>query len=140
MVSCCSHRDNRVDPAFLTWWTLVHFWSGLLFFAVAHTLLVPGTAEPVPFLVASGLHLVYELKDLALTYVWPIGTCCFGLIPVDNSLLNSVGDQIAMALGYLWAATARGSTLCWLRENPLNALGVYIGLAAVLGLSGAGRR
>jgi len=94
-------RDTVGSPKILDLWTVVHFVSGVAAFFVLAALggLTPGSG----FIIWMLLHLAYEIKDFVLAYA-----------PGDarkrpNSWQNSMGDQLAAAVGYGLAAAASWS-------------------------------
>jgi hypothetical protein len=79
--------DTKPNPAWTTPWTLVHFSTGI----VAHAVVVHFKLNLwLGFLVFNLIHLLYEVKDQTRARA-------------KNSMPNSVGDQIAASLGYIFA-------------------------------------
>ena len=94
---------NRIDlvekPAFLTFWSYIHLLSGLaLFIGVSFISKLLTGKELVPWvaiLIAFGIHLLYESKDMYFSYISENPT------KNSNSILNSLGDQLCATLGML---------------------------------------
>ena len=93
---------QKKNNAFITPWTFLHFYSGLLFslFTIAYTNLKPLHS----FLIYSVLHLIYECKDFTFTYLTNIKFTkknnFFGFLDNHNTLINSLGDQIFGMIGW----------------------------------------
>jgi hypothetical protein len=103
---------NRIDlveePAFITFWSYIHLLSGLALFAgVSFVSKLSTGKEIVPWvaiLIAFGIHLLYESKDIYFSYIYEIKP------KNSNSILNSLGDQlcatIGMFIGYIVLGTS----------------------------------
>lgn len=76
------------SPALFTPWSLMHFTSGV----VSRSLLESRDR-------ASFLHALYESKDFFFAYVMKKGLNPEKEGNVQNSWLNSIGDQIAFEIG-----------------------------------------
>ena len=89
--------DSVKRPAWFTYWSYIHFLSGialyLLFRWIFDQLCVAGGAL-YSILAAFLVHLAYEFKDWYYSYVKKRG---------NNSLRNSVGDQLSALLGMVVA-------------------------------------
>ena len=81
MVKFLARFETEEEGAFLTPWSLVHALSG----AAAKDI-------GIPLLWFELLHGGYELKDQLQE-------------PKENSLINSVGDQVAGTIGYALSKT-----------------------------------
>lgn len=98
------HRyDTTDEPAFLTFWSFIHFLCGIMLFTVIARL-IRNTSFGIwtIFGIASLIHLLYELKDIRGSYMTK---------PTSyNSWQNSIGDQLCASLGMLIAFTALGTS------------------------------
>jgi hypothetical protein len=85
-----SFFDFTLKPALFTPWSLAHFITGIAFKSM-------DVSSRNAFLI----HLIYELKDLYISYVkqknlnpnLPNST-------IQNSFLNSIVDQISFEIGF----------------------------------------
>lgn len=89
--------DTIEKPAFISPWTLSHFVIGV----ATYSLLVK-TPLNVPVILSAAilfiLHMIYEIKDFYEAYVLKVKDP-----NKQNSLLNSLGDQVFAMLGF-WIA------------------------------------
>lgn len=82
--------DFTFQPAIFTPWSLVHFITGVAFKSLS-----------ISSENARLIHTLYELKDLYISYykkqnLNPI----LNETGIQNSFLNSIGDQISFELGF----------------------------------------
>lgn len=90
--------EGKSKPALFTPWSLVHVGSGAALCAA-----LANRSVRHPFLWALAIHTIYEFKDFYISYVVvnddeeDLEEDQDG----DNSLLNSLGDTVAMVLGYM---------------------------------------
>ena len=106
MVKFLARYETEEEAVLFTPWSLVHVFSG----AAAKDL-------GIPMMWFELLHGGYELKD-QLTE------------PKENTLINSVGDQIAGTLGYLLSHKTKNKLFVWsyvLSWGAAVALGETIG-------------
>jgi hypothetical protein len=99
------NRYDTVDnPSFLTFWSYIHLVAGIMLFVVVSFLSKKFTSKVVaPWIIiacAFLLHLLYEFKDMYISYIAPSENS------TSNSLLNSVGDQLCATTGIFIAYQA----------------------------------
>lgn len=97
--SFLNNSDDLKNPSLSTYWSTVHFFMGVGAFVLYWNFFYPSLDPWIAFWILFMIHLVYELKDLYKSYV---------LVPKDtiadqNTLLNSLGDQLFFSLGFLMA-------------------------------------
>ena len=97
-----SLSETKKKGAFTTPWTFLHFYGGFFF-----SLLTFGYTNinaRNSFIIYSLLHLIYECKDFYITYLSNIkiskDSNLFGLLHKNNTLINSLGDQIFGMIGW----------------------------------------
>jgi len=103
-----SRLDLVEEPAFITFWSYVHLLSGLLLFVlVSYSVKRLTGRDLVPWIaimVASGIHALYECKDVYYSYIAKKRP------ENSNSYQNSIGDQlcasVGMLIGYLTIGTS----------------------------------
>ena len=101
--------DSVDEPAVFTFWSFMHILAGIILYVLCMFLLrtvkvldSAGTA----ILLASVIHLLYELRDFYLSYVSE------RLTGADsNSWINSVFDQLCATVGMLIAWQIFGEDL-----------------------------
>ena len=100
LLICLSDSINKY--AFITPWTFLHIFSGILFslFTFEYTKLTARNS----FIAYSFIHFLYECKDFYLTYISDIKFTnknnLFGLFANNNTIINSIGDQIFGMIGW----------------------------------------
>jgi hypothetical protein len=104
-------QDSVQHPALLTPWSLMHFGSGCVASAVLRQV-DPGIAFHHALTYWITLHMVYELKDVGLAALQlSLRGALAADDPTNNSPLNSGGDQVCSALGFVLAWVSRASVL-----------------------------
>lgn len=105
--------DSLNEPCFLTHWSVGHFMFGVVSFFVFETFL---NSENYAIIFSFILHLLYEYKDQCITHnnnsklykfqnkfyqkIYNLlGSKSNEPINMEDSLINSVGDQISATLG-----------------------------------------
>ena len=91
MVTFVAWKETETGDVVFTPLSLVHVASG----AAAKDL-------GIPFWWFEGLHFMYELKDQTIQDEY------------NNSLANSVGDQLSGTLGHLLGKNTQSNTFVWL--------------------------
>lgn len=96
------HRYDTIDePAFLTFWSFIHFLCGVLLFAsIACSIRNTSSGFWTIFGIASVIHLLYEYKDIRGAYITKS--------TFSNSWQNSIGDQLCASLGMILAFITMG--------------------------------
>lgn len=107
--------DTRYTPVFMTFFTLVHFWTGASFYHLL-ALTVPWSLG-ISFFVWSVLHLFYEWKDMWTSYIEEQEGYTY-----EHSLFNTIGDQFFAVAGFLFA---------WAMRKRLSSLPTFVILFAV---------
>lgn len=96
----CCLNENTYD-CLLSPWSFIHVLSGYILALICFVLLSEDTVKI--FVLSNIIHAGYEVKDYINTYV--IDDRVVGNIDDDswgnNSLINSVGDQISCNVGIL---------------------------------------
>ena len=89
MVKFLARFETEEEAVIFTPWSLVHAFSG-------------GAAKDlgIPLLWFELLHAGYELKDQFQE-------------PKENTLINSIGDQIAATIGYLISHKTQNKLFLW---------------------------
>jgi hypothetical protein len=91
-----SKADTLAKPALVTPWTAVHVLTGTAFYTVGvHGLRMSVLSAACALFV---VHALYEAKDYYFAYVATKGR-------KENSLPNSIADQVAAMLGFAIAAS-----------------------------------
>jgi hypothetical protein len=100
-----SMDDSPHSEAWITPFSIQHYLIGLLTFPIFKALTI---STPLNFILANILHILYEAKDLLLTYrVRKLN----GRYLNFNSLRNSLGDHIVFTLGQLTGWFMFGATI-----------------------------
>ena len=91
-------HDSWKDKRVISPWTLNHFWIGIqlsiLFRFLSYT-------EIQTVIIVSIIHLIYELKDIYVTYLSNKYVNKNNDIKLSDSWVNSIGDQIFFTFGIL---------------------------------------
>ena len=105
--SVFSEKDTLTQPSWFDPWSSMHFGVGLLIAGVVRSVR-PNTSFLPSFVVFNIMHGVYEIKDYYTSYTRFFQKQQQNISPAwliffsGNSHYNSIGDQIAAALGSLW--------------------------------------
>lgn len=87
--------DTREVPVIITHFTLVHFLVGVCSYISS---LYTDLSFSHSLLFFSFLHLLYEIKDMYTSYYLVLDG------PYNNSLQNSIADQIFAMIGFVIAS------------------------------------
>lgn len=91
-------HDSWKDKRLLSPWTINHFWIGIqlsiLFRFLSYTKLQT-------VIIVSILHVLYEAKDIYVTYLSNKYTSDENDIRLSDSWVNSIGDQIFFTIGIM---------------------------------------
>ena len=91
VTSFLSDVDKYETPALLTPFSIVHFLSGAASAAVLYGMY--GLDFQMSFVIFFVAHFIYEYKDYRNSYILRVSN--------DNTLENSVADQICGIIGFL---------------------------------------
>ena len=87
-----SENDGVNNPCMITPFFIIHLLSGIWLTSLLKTFF-PSIKNVLLWVVL--LHTVYEIKDFYVSYILKYNT-----IYTNNSWLNSIGDTIAVIIGY----------------------------------------
>ena len=94
--------DSLYEPVLITYWTLIHFFSGIIgFVALDYFFKFNDLTNFIIFFI---LQTLYEIKDYYFTYIEKPSE-----IYLENTIANSIADSIACALGWFFAYCFIGS-------------------------------
>tara|TARA_Y100000589_G_C27127763_1_gene619283 strand:+ start:418 stop:861 length:444 start_codon:yes stop_codon:yes gene_type:complete len=104
-----NNEDTVNKPSVLTPGTIMHFIFGLYFSWIIYPYIDKKNNFISGFILVNILHFIYELKDHLMSYNRAIRKWC-KKIPFltkyiewssNNSVYNSIGDQLFAAFGYI---------------------------------------
>jgi len=90
-----SHSDTMSKPSWFTPWSFIHFFTGFILFIIIK-IIFPKITLVDNFLIVMCIHTIYEIKDMCYAYIHHNGSKW-----TNNSFINSIGDTICAAFGFI---------------------------------------